>query len=432
MATQSVFGKVVIEFSAPVKDAMKDMKELSKQLKDLNKINKDFGKDNKNVFDKSISQLKVWEVTAVKAFKSFWQAIIQASPSIQAHLSIIGLLMRLIAMDIGSRVTWAFVLLTKAVILFYRWWKELPEGFKDFLSNSALLVSTLGLLYLAFSAISKVLAFFGIGAAATGLAETGAAAAGATGAVEGLGAAGAAAGTAIGGIALPEILIGGATLLAIKGIVDAFHDWTVKTKETGSTNDKVTNDIIRDLERTNFISKKVSTDMVTAATKSSADIQFEYLDAFKEIDSGVKSTGATITSTIEETNSTVSASIATESRNWGVDLVQGIIDGIKSWGNNWLFDMTSIGQALRIIDTVKGVYNSFSTASGILGNKYDTVPSSSKSSTSTNSSSYTTNTSFTINSGYGGKPDSYGMVNQLTAMMSNIMKKPMSSTSQYP
>lgn len=120
----TVFGDFVFKITAPVRDAIRNIqmwdKEMTVAMKNAEKEAKE---QSKNM---TFLQ-KTWQgfsKTAAIAFTALTAAVMRWSPHIRAHLSIIGLHMRMLARDIGETWAPAFKLANKLFGDFVKTWRE--------------------------------------------------------------------------------------------------------------------------------------------------------------------------------------------------------------------------------------------------------------------------------------------------------------------
>jgi len=132
-----IFGDFVFKISAPVESAIKNMLKWDKTQEQVTKNTEKNAKEEQKLL---ASRKKSWDSflgNAKTLFVGLAAAVMRWSPHIQAHLSIMGLHMRLLAMDIGKTWAPAFETASKAFETFSKWYRSLDSEEAGPLANAA-------------------------------------------------------------------------------------------------------------------------------------------------------------------------------------------------------------------------------------------------------------------------------------------------------
>ena len=120
----TIFGDFVFKISAPVENAIKNLKKWDKTQDEVIKNTEDAAKKENEI---NASRKKSWESFLGSAkiyFAGFAAMVMKWSPHIRAHLTIMGLHMRMLAMDVGKTWAPAFKLATDIFGKFVKKWRE--------------------------------------------------------------------------------------------------------------------------------------------------------------------------------------------------------------------------------------------------------------------------------------------------------------------
>lgn len=123
-----VFGDFVFKISAPVKNAIDNLNRWDKASERVTKNQKTSADEEEEAMKKRQKSWKGFFNTAKLAFASLTAMVMKWSPHVNAHLTMIGLSMKLLAMDIGKTWAPAFKLASNLLRGFVMWWKEMGKG----------------------------------------------------------------------------------------------------------------------------------------------------------------------------------------------------------------------------------------------------------------------------------------------------------------
>lgn len=124
----TVFGDFVFRIVAPVQDALKNLKMWDKQAEETTKNTKEYTKEQKKMLQEGQALWRLFGNITKTAFLGIAAAVMKWSPHIRAHLSIIGLYMRMLARDIGKSWAPAFKLASSLLKDFTKTWREWGKG----------------------------------------------------------------------------------------------------------------------------------------------------------------------------------------------------------------------------------------------------------------------------------------------------------------
>ena len=175
----TIFGDFVFKITAPIENAIKNLQKWDKTQQEVEDNSKKIAKEETNLLNNKSKSWKSFLGTAKTMFTAFSASVMKWSPHIQAHLSIIGINMKMLAMDLGK--TWgpAFKLASDALSQFSKWWRDLGKEDSGVLANAAHEAGNIGMgLFAAWGAVKLMSSagnflFGAAGSAATMATESG-------------------------------------------------------------------------------------------------------------------------------------------------------------------------------------------------------------------------------------------------------------------
>ena len=123
----TIFGDFVFKITAPVENALKNLKQWDKQQNETVKNSKKATAEETDMIDDRSKKWKSFLGGARLWFAGFAATVMKWSPHIRAHLSIMGLHMRLLAMDVCRTWAPAFKVASKAMGELSKWWRSLGK-----------------------------------------------------------------------------------------------------------------------------------------------------------------------------------------------------------------------------------------------------------------------------------------------------------------
>lgn len=141
----TVFGDFVFRITAPVANAIRNLKKWDNQVKNVHKVTKKVSEEEKKLIKERGKAWTNFGIAAKTSMIAFAFAIQRYSPHINAHLKIMKMNMKLLAIDVGKTWAPAFKVASNVFRTFVKGWRSLGDKEAGILANAAKQAGEIGL-----------------------------------------------------------------------------------------------------------------------------------------------------------------------------------------------------------------------------------------------------------------------------------------------